>query len=330
MVPLYARRILDVAGELFARDGYAAVSMAEIARQAEVSVASLYVHFPGKAAVVQGMVGDITAAPDLSVERFEQETDPVEKMRLGARIMRTLNERSWVAADVLRSARAVDDELGVLWREWQRRHEHAVRRRGRGPRRRRGREAVGEAAALDQRPAVCSDECGGLQRIAAFGIDVQVAFCSPGASLFVPGAVEDTQRALRWLYSHLDRVTELVFSLDTHRAFQIFHPAWWRDAEGRPPAPLSVITAADVRAGRWRTWGPQLLLGTDVHGSTLGIVGFGRMVALAGRSLGQRDVVEERLVLVAGIRLELAVRDVPLEEDPELHSAHFPSVVSGA
>ncbi|MCP3145258.1 cysteine hydrolase family protein [Pyxidicoccus xibeiensis] len=89
-------------------------------------------------------------------------------------------------------------------------------------------------------------------RIAAFGIDVQVAFCTPGASLFVPGAVEDTQRALRWLYSHLDRVTELVFSLDTHRAFQIFHPAWWRDAEGRPPPPLSVITAADVRAGRWQ------------------------------------------------------------------------------
>jgi nicotinamidase-related amidase len=89
-------------------------------------------------------------------------------------------------------------------------------------------------------------------RIAAFGIDVQVAFCTPGASLFVPGAVEDTQRALRFLYSHLDRITELVFSLDTHRAFQIFHPAWWQDAEGRPPAPLSVITAADVRAGRWR------------------------------------------------------------------------------
>ncbi|WP_163995163.1 nicotinamidase [Pyxidicoccus caerfyrddinensis] len=89
-------------------------------------------------------------------------------------------------------------------------------------------------------------------RIAAFGIDVQVAFCTPGASLFVPGAVEDTQRALRFLYSHLDRITELVFSLDTHRAFQIFHPAWWRDAEGRPPAPLSVITVADVRSGRWQ------------------------------------------------------------------------------
>ena len=86
-------------------------------------------------------------------------------------------------------------------------------------------------------------------RIAAFGIDVQVAFCTPGASLFVPGAVEDTQRALRWLYANLGRITELVFSLDTHRAFQIFHPSWWQDAGGQPPPPLTAITADDIRAG---------------------------------------------------------------------------------
>jgi len=32
-----------------------------------------------------------------------------------------------------------------------------------------------------------------------------------------------------------------------------------------------------VRAGKWRTWGPSLLLGPDVHGSTLGLIGFGRI-----------------------------------------------------
>lgn len=89
------------------------------------------------------------------------------------------------------------------------------------------------------------------ERVCAFGIDVQVGFCTPGASLFVPGAVEDTQRALRWLYTHLDRVTTLVLSMDTHRAFQIFHPAWWQGPDGRPPPPLTPVTAADVRAGRW-------------------------------------------------------------------------------
>ncbi|MDE3090024.1 MAG: D-glycerate dehydrogenase, partial [Chloroflexota bacterium] len=32
-----------------------------------------------------------------------------------------------------------------------------------------------------------------------------------------------------------------------------------------------------VRAGKWKTWGPMLLTGPDVHGATLGIVGFGRI-----------------------------------------------------
>jgi glyoxylate reductase len=39
-----------------------------------------------------------------------------------------------------------------------------------------------------------------------------------------------------------------------------------------------------VRAGRWKTWGPKLLLGVDVHGATLGVVGFGRI----GREMAKR------------------------------------------
>jgi glyoxylate reductase len=42
-----------------------------------------------------------------------------------------------------------------------------------------------------------------------------------------------------------------------------------------------------VRAGSWKTWGPLLLLGPDVHGATIGIVGFGRIgQALARRAQG--------------------------------------------
>ncbi len=89
-------------------------------------------------------------------------------------------------------------------------------------------------------------------RICAFGVDVQVGFCIPGASLFVPGAVEDTQRALRWLYGNLDRISALAFSMDTHRVFQIFHPAYWVDREGRHPPPFTPIYHEEVRAGRWR------------------------------------------------------------------------------
>ena len=43
----------------------------------------------------------------------------------------------------------------------------------------------------------------------------------------------------------------------------------------------------EVRAGKWKTWGPMILLGQDVHGATLGIVGLGRIgQAIARRAKG--------------------------------------------
>jgi lactate dehydrogenase-like 2-hydroxyacid dehydrogenase len=42
-----------------------------------------------------------------------------------------------------------------------------------------------------------------------------------------------------------------------------------------------------ARAGKWKTWGPTLLMGHDVHGATLGIIGFGRIGrAVAWRARG--------------------------------------------
>ena len=39
-----------------------------------------------------------------------------------------------------------------------------------------------------------------------------------------------------------------------------------------------IVEGADyVRAGQWRTWGPKLLLGHDIHSATLGIIGMGRI-----------------------------------------------------
>jgi nicotinamidase-related amidase len=88
-------------------------------------------------------------------------------------------------------------------------------------------------------------------KIAAFGIDCQVGFIHPEASLAVPGAVEDTQRTLRWLYGNLDHITGMHFSMDTHRVFQIFHPAWWSDRDGAPPAPFTPIRHEEVVSGAW-------------------------------------------------------------------------------
>jgi len=42
-----------------------------------------------------------------------------------------------------------------------------------------------------------------------------------------------------------------------------------------------------VRDGKWKTWGPTLLLGYDIHGATLGIIGMGRIgSAMAKRASG--------------------------------------------
>lgn len=104
-----------------------------------------------------------------------------------------------------------------------------------------------EAAKLPALPA-SSDKT----RIAAFGIDCQIGFATPGASLFVPGAVEDTRRTIEWLYRNLGQITEITMSLDTHRVFQIFHPSFWIDDSGNHPAPFTVITVDDVAKGKWR------------------------------------------------------------------------------
>lgn len=49
------------------------------------------------------------------------------------------------------------------------------------------------------------------------------------------------------------------------------------------------VTEADrhTRSGKWKTWGPKALLGQDIHGATLGIIGFGRIgKGVAKRSQG--------------------------------------------
>ncbi len=47
---------------------------------------------------------------------------------------------------------------------------------------------------------------------------------------------------------------------------------------------LATTAEADLRAGRWTGWGVTQYLGLDVHGATLGIVGFGRI----GRAVARR------------------------------------------
>ncbi|HET9879979.1 MAG TPA: D-glycerate dehydrogenase [Candidatus Limnocylindria bacterium] len=72
-----------------------------------------------------------------------------------------------------------------------------------------------------------------------------------------------------------------------------------------------------VREGNWRTWGPMLLMGVDVHGATLGIVGFGRIgreLARRGRGFGMKILYHDVHPATPEEEAELGARQVELDE----------------
>lgn len=72
-----------------------------------------------------------------------------------------------------------------------------------------------------------------------------------------------------------------------------------------------------VRSGQWRTWGPMLFLGSDVHGATIGIIGFGRIgQAVARRALGfgMKVVYHSLTRRPAEIEERFGARFLPLED----------------
>lgn len=72
-----------------------------------------------------------------------------------------------------------------------------------------------------------------------------------------------------------------------------------------------------VRAGKWTGWAPTQLLGTDVKGKTLGLVGFGR--------IGKETARRARAAL--GMRIAYFSRSkASAEEEAALNAEHYPSL----
>lgn len=82
-----------------------------------------------------------------------------------------------------------------------------------------------------------------------------------------------------------------------------------------------------VREGKWKTWGPMLLMGPDVHGATLGIVGFGRIgqaVARRAKGFGMRIVYHDLHRSPKQVEAEFDATYMTLEG--VLHEADFVSL----
>ena len=94
-------------------------------------------------------------------------------------------------------------------------------------------------------------------RICLLLIDVQNTFCLPEFELFVGGksgmgAVEDNIRLCEFIYGNLDLITEIIPTMDTHTAMQIFHPIFWVNNVGQYPEPATTISLEAVEKGEWK------------------------------------------------------------------------------
>ncbi|NJR50131.1 MAG: isochorismatase [Leptolyngbyaceae cyanobacterium CSU_1_3] len=96
------------------------------------------------------------------------------------------------------------------------------------------------------------------KRVCLLAIDVQNTFCIPEFELFVggrsgEGAIADNTRLCEFIYRNLGQITEIVPTLDTHTAMQIFHPIFWVNQAGEHPTPTAtMITLDEVQTGLWK------------------------------------------------------------------------------
>ncbi len=81
-------------------------------------------------------------------------------------------------------------------------------------------------------------------------IDLQKDFCLPNGSLYVAGrsgngAIEDNVRIAKFIYENLGIISNIVTTMDTHFAFQIFFASFWVDSEGNPLNSHTMIVPSD-------------------------------------------------------------------------------------
>jgi AcrR family transcriptional regulator len=116
--------ILDAALTCFARRGYRATTVAEIARVAGVSVQTIYDSVGSKAALVRelnDLIDERAAIAEVAGPAFH-EADPAAVLAVPGRITRRIIETSGDIVRVLASGAEVEAELRIVLDEGMRRH----------------------------------------------------------------------------------------------------------------------------------------------------------------------------------------------------------------
>jgi AcrR family transcriptional regulator len=121
------RAILEAAQRVFEAQGYAATPVPTIADEAGVAVKTVYLAFTTKAGILCALWSDRLAGAEADTPVLERawylelldEPDPRRKLQLVARQSRGVKTRSAALMEVIRSAAAVDREIGQLWDDIQ-------------------------------------------------------------------------------------------------------------------------------------------------------------------------------------------------------------------
>ena len=72
-----------------------------------------------------------------------------------------------------------------------------------------------------------------------------------GATLPVDGANDDMKRLAAMVDRVGQKLQKIHVTLDSHHLVDIAHPAFWRDAGGKSPDPMTMIPAASIEDGTW-------------------------------------------------------------------------------
>jgi AcrR family transcriptional regulator len=119
--------VLSAAQRLFERDGYAATSIAAIAREAGVTPRTVYLGFETKPGLLRAvwnraLRGERDDAPVAEQEWFREviaEPDPERTLRLNARNSRRFKESSTALLQAIRDAAPLDSANAALWERIQ-------------------------------------------------------------------------------------------------------------------------------------------------------------------------------------------------------------------
>ena len=117
------RAILEAAQRLFERDGYAATTMAAIAKEAGVALKTVYVAFETKSGLLRALWHLLLRGDEDDVPIGERpwyrevlaEPDPERQLRFGAHNARLVKQRAGALMKVIRSAAATEPDAAELW-----------------------------------------------------------------------------------------------------------------------------------------------------------------------------------------------------------------------